>query len=278
MKLIAQRPSQKLVDLVGTLGGNWHGHSAMCRCPAHADNTPSLSLRQGNNDILVHCFAGCDPGDVLRALGRIVLTGRYEHPPAPASMSSSNVERLWQAAGEIGGTLAERYLVGRRLDLPLRSLRFLARCPLGPKPRTVFKPALLVAVHEGQRLTAIQRIFLDPATAGYSVKMMLGSPAAGAWQGSPAASILGLAEGFEDAVAFTKLTGIPCWAALGAGRLHLVRYPGGVREVVIAEDNDAEGRRAANRTSEILGGLGVAVSRRPPPDRFRDWAKVLEAN
>ena len=71
MSLIARKPSQQLVDLVGTLGGKWSGKSALCRCPAHDDRLPSLSIRQGDHGFLVHCFAGCDNVDVLRELGRI---------------------------------------------------------------------------------------------------------------------------------------------------------------------------------------------------------------
>src|SRR6266852_133068 len=39
-----------------------------CRCPAHDDRSPSLSLRDGNRGVFVHCWAGCDPRDVLAAL------------------------------------------------------------------------------------------------------------------------------------------------------------------------------------------------------------------
>lgn len=44
--------------------GKWYA-----RCPAHADTSPSLSLRDTGERLLVHCFAGCDPTDVLRAIG-----------------------------------------------------------------------------------------------------------------------------------------------------------------------------------------------------------------
>lgn len=39
------------------------------RCPAHDDRSPSLSIRSAGESILIHCFAGCDPGDVLAAVG-----------------------------------------------------------------------------------------------------------------------------------------------------------------------------------------------------------------
>ena len=61
MGITANRPSQHMVDLVGALGGTWLGYKAMCRCPAHADKTPSLSIRQGDRGLLVTCFP--DPAD-----------------------------------------------------------------------------------------------------------------------------------------------------------------------------------------------------------------------
>jgi DNA primase len=40
------------------------------RCPAHGDKSPSLSIREGEDSrILLHCFAGCTPQDICRALG-----------------------------------------------------------------------------------------------------------------------------------------------------------------------------------------------------------------
>jgi hypothetical protein len=94
MTLIANRPSQKLVDLVGALGGTWHGNVATCRCPAHADGTPSLSLRQGDRGLLVTCFAGCDPIDVLRELDRIPLGRRYDAPEPTRATGTANIDRL----------------------------------------------------------------------------------------------------------------------------------------------------------------------------------------
>ena len=76
MPYTALKPSQELVDIVGALGGTWHGYVASCRCPAHCDKTPSLSLRQGDQGILVTCFAGCDAEDVLReGLADVAPTG-----------------------------------------------------------------------------------------------------------------------------------------------------------------------------------------------------------
>ena len=41
----------------------------IARCPAHDDARPSLSIREADDRLLVHCWAGCRTGDVLAALG-----------------------------------------------------------------------------------------------------------------------------------------------------------------------------------------------------------------
>jgi hypothetical protein len=38
-------------------------------CPAHEDKSPSLSIREEGDKVLVHCFAGCDVADVVAAVG-----------------------------------------------------------------------------------------------------------------------------------------------------------------------------------------------------------------
>jgi hypothetical protein len=45
--------------------GRW-----VARCPSHADRSPSLSIRELDDDrLLLHCFAGCGTDEVLAALG-----------------------------------------------------------------------------------------------------------------------------------------------------------------------------------------------------------------
>ena len=276
MALIANRPSQQMVDLVGTLGGEWHGNVATCRCPAHVYNTPRLSIRQGYRVLLVTCFAGCDPNDVLRELARIPL-GRHVAPPiADRVNGTANIERLWSEARPVPVTLGARYLASRFL-MPLpNDLRFHPRCPLGPKPHTVFKPALLVGVREGQRLVALQRIFIDPRTGTYTEKVTLGTLGAGAWRGGGLGPTIGLAEGFETARAWSILHGLPCWASLGSRRLDLVTVPVCVTTLILAGDNDLAGRRAVARSEERYASADRTI--RPDyPVGHKDWAAVLEA-
>jgi hypothetical protein len=47
-----------------------NGEKAMSFCPAHDDsNNPSLSLKTENGKLLLHCFAGCRPEDILSEIG-----------------------------------------------------------------------------------------------------------------------------------------------------------------------------------------------------------------
>lgn len=39
------------------------------RCPAHDDKTPSLSIRDAGDKILIFCHAGCHREDILTAIG-----------------------------------------------------------------------------------------------------------------------------------------------------------------------------------------------------------------
>lgn len=277
MPLTAKRPTQELVDIVGTLGGKWAGYVAMCRCPAHNDSNPSLSIRQGDRGVLVTCFAGCAREDVLRELGRVRSGHHYPIPDKGQFRRPSTGAHIWDQAIEIPGTLAERYLDRRNLLPAPPDIRFHPRCPYMPKPRTVYQPALLVAVRETSQLVAIQRIFLDPGSADYVRKVMLGVPGTGAWRGRVGGTTLAIAEGFETADAFARIHNIPCWASLGARRLDQLVIPSGITTLLIAEDNDSEGRRAAASAEKAYSRPGLVIRRDPPPPAFKDWAKLLDA-
>ena len=58
--------------------GRW-----IARCPAHADRSPSLSVREkGDGLVLVRCFAGCEVQSVIDAVG---LTFSHLYPDSPVS-------------------------------------------------------------------------------------------------------------------------------------------------------------------------------------------------
>ena len=51
----------------------------MTRCPSHDDRNPSLSIQETHDGILlVNCFAGCEPSDVVTAVG-MTLADLFPH-------------------------------------------------------------------------------------------------------------------------------------------------------------------------------------------------------
>ena len=54
--------------IAAALGGRRSGAGWMARCPAHDDRNPSLSIRESEGRVLVHCHAGCAQSEVLGAL------------------------------------------------------------------------------------------------------------------------------------------------------------------------------------------------------------------
>ncbi len=57
-------------DIAGQLGGKPNGRGFLCRCPAHDDKSPSLSVMDADSgNVLIKCFAGCSTEDVVAALG-----------------------------------------------------------------------------------------------------------------------------------------------------------------------------------------------------------------
>ncbi len=47
------------------------GSSWTAKCPSHEDRNPSLSIREANGKVLVHCHAGCAQPDVINKLKSI---------------------------------------------------------------------------------------------------------------------------------------------------------------------------------------------------------------
>jgi hypothetical protein len=64
-----------------------NGSGWMARCPAHEDRSPSLSIRNENGKILLHCFGGCSIEAVCAALEikvrELFATRREIYKPEP---------------------------------------------------------------------------------------------------------------------------------------------------------------------------------------------------
>ena len=64
---------------VRTSGRGW-----MAQCPAHEDQNPSLSIREGDDStVLLHCFAGCTFKEIVRSLNLPSRKIREKPRPPP---------------------------------------------------------------------------------------------------------------------------------------------------------------------------------------------------
>lgn len=133
-------------EIARALHGNRNGTGFVCRCPVpshgkgNGDSHPSLSIADGEKDVILKCFAGCDSLDVLAELRRRGLlddrlfTGQtvfrrrdtekvrerfVEHEPDEKAVAS------WRAAVPAQETAAEEYLRARGISIDVPpSLRF----------------------------------------------------------------------------------------------------------------------------------------------------------
>ena len=62
-------PTENILSRLEKVKQRQPGQWSAC-CPAHADKGPSLSIRETTDGaVLLHCFAGCEVGSVVAAMG-----------------------------------------------------------------------------------------------------------------------------------------------------------------------------------------------------------------
>ena len=91
-----ERLLQKLEGVRRTGDGRWRA-----KCPVHNVRMQSLVIREDNGTILLHCFGGCETGDVLAAVG---MTASDLFPPRVETFAPGKRERwapaeVWRAVG-----------------------------------------------------------------------------------------------------------------------------------------------------------------------------------
>jgi putative DNA primase/helicase len=280
------------------LGGRKVGKNWMARCPAHDDNTPSLSIEDAaDGTVLVHCHAGCGQAPViadLRARGLWAGNGphRYNQPrrfanDQPAPFERTNIAlRIWESTSPGSGTLVETYLHSRGLTSPPPpNLRFQARLK---HPSGDMLPAMVALVTRGTDCTplAIHRTFLARDGEGKAPvepqKMMLGPCRGGAVRLASPREVLMVGEGIETCLAAMQATGIPAWAALSTAGLRSLDLPIEVRDVIVLADGDDPGEAAARDCARHWQreGRRVRVARPPRGLDFNDlllgWVPGIE--
>ena len=271
-------------NIVEKLGGIWRGSRGECLCPAHDDSSPSLSVRLGDTAILFHCFAGCTPVEVMKALERNKLHDRtaMEMPEVESKRDMGALAvRLWKASVPITGTLAEEYLLARGLSPPYsKALRFNPATILGSGPTKRIMPAMIAAAENDIGVTAVQRTFLDPEDLLRKPipkpKVSLGLIGSAAIRLAPATDELGLAEGIEDALSAMEWFGTPTWALGGVERLAFVAIPERVRRVIVYADRGRAAERLLEKARDHLTANGRELIPRVP-QHHDDWNDAWRA-
>jgi len=70
-------------------------HYAAC-CPAHDDKSPSLSITQTQDAVLVYCWSGCSQSEVIAALRSMSLWPRKRNTTRPGlTQDQREYMRLW---------------------------------------------------------------------------------------------------------------------------------------------------------------------------------------
>lgn len=283
-------------QIVKHLGGRWHGRYGTCRCPAHDDRDPSLSVTAVSETVLVKCFAGCDQLTVIAALRELGLwPDRDEagHPAVPMKKATPRTDadadlderkrvelarRIWKAALPIHGSLAETYLRSRAIATTLPpTLRFEPALRHTASGREM--PALIGAIQDSTgRVISAQRIYLRADGMGKADakpnKLTLGPMRDGAVRLGKPDRVLGIAEGIETALSAQQLYSLPVWACLGAGRMGSVSIPARVEHVVLFADAGKAGLDAAARASEDYRRQGFAADIEAPEEG--DWNDILQ--
>jgi putative DNA primase/helicase len=252
----------------------------------------------------VTCWGGCTRLDVLAELRRrSLLPGCVDYAPRIISASDrkddrGRIERArknWRNTRTSASSIVANYLATRGLvfdNWPL-SLRFDPNCP---RPRDCagnLQPSLpaMVALVEhvdhgpiGVHCTYLlsdgtakadlpkeeQRACFGRIKGG---AIRFGEPICGQW--------LVVGEGVESTLSAALPCGLPAWAALSASGIENLRLPSHATHVVIAADNDLNGRgqRAAQHaaTQWLAEGRHVRIALTPRGSDFNNviTGKVL---
>jgi hypothetical protein len=250
-----------------SLKGRKSGAGYVMRCPAHDDRKASLSLRDGPDGLIVHCFTGCQPRDVyeaLRAQGLIDQHGKSrgdhhrEHRDHVTKCDddaarTAKALKLWDEAGELSNTLAARYLARRGItQLPPNvhdSLRFHPKVIFGKDEADQwrFVPCLLALVRNviTDQPQAVHRIGLTP-DGDKLERLALGPIAGGAcklWDDAEVTTGLVIGEGIETTLAGAMVAHKgtllrPAWAVLNTANLRAFPVLRGIECLTILVDLD----------------------------------------
>lgn len=233
--------SDEILDRVlGSLDGvrSQYGYWIAC-CPAHDDSTPSLSVTEGKEQpVILKCHAGCDPADILAAIGMSlpdVSVPRDEQPRGEWT-PHGDASEVYKYADEDGQLLYEVL----RVPQPGGKKLFSQRVPkpgggwnwrLGDTRRVLYRlPRLRHAIEAGEMIYVV--------------------------------------EGEKDVHAIERTGNVATCNPGGTGGGWRDEYSEVLRDaiVVIVADADVPGRKHARRIAKSLVGVAAAVEIQEPAE------------
>lgn len=240
----------------------------------------------GNGLALAMKYTGLPFKEVAQQIERII----GESPaPAPRSQHTDQQNRaalnqLWHGSRTIRpDDPVDRWFEARGVALQNypRCLR-LGMHVRNSGPPVSFHPAMLAMVTDitGKPATIHKTYITTTGNKAPVDKVRMfcpGSrPIGGAVRLTEVASVLGVAEGIETAIAAGKLFGIPTWAALDAGGVERFEPPAEVERLIVFGDNDTNGtgQRAAYALAARLSGR-LMIEVRIPEKPDTDWNDLL---
>ena len=277
--------------LTRALDGRWYGSYGVARCPAHDDRNPSLTIRDGDDKVLIWCQAACDQDAVIGALkarGLWTIGDTHQRHYRPVAVPEthrkvdalhearrSQVAHIWRQTGPAAGSLIARYMASRGIITPLPpDLHF---HPDLRHPTGVYAPAMVAAVRNVDGvMTGLHRTWLSEDGAAKATlspaKAMLGPCRGGAVRFAEMEDELGVSEGIENGLSVQQATGLPVWAALSTSGLSGLVVPSRVRRIVILADGDEPGEKAAQTAAARWSDEGreVRIARPPSGCDFND--------
>ncbi len=241
--------------------GHWHDAATL-------EYGDLLDLIRLNRD-LPQLTEAMDEARLFLSLPRPVIPSpaHPSHASPARGGSSGAARRLFHAGRPVPGTPAEAYLRARgitaRLDWP--ALRFHPSVYYRADENAELElwPALLAAVTACDgTISGVQRTWLDrdrPAKAPLpDPRRAMGCLLDNGVRFGKAADIVAAGEGIETMLALKSvLPDLPMIAGLSANHLAALDLPSSLRRLYIARDNDAAGRRAAERLHERHRNIDV---------------------
>ena len=263
-----------LRTLARALGGDIVGRQVNCPGPGHSRIDRSLGVRPSASSpvgFLVHSYTGDDfascreyvlgklgmPLDAWRTKGTSVsrpaptFTPREPGPAPDHAARIACAVAIWDDAVDAHGTVVERYLASRGLDLPDGAdvLRFHPRCPWREDSGEVIRvPAMIGCLRAigTDAITGVHKTRLthEGVKVGRKMQGVAGGSAVKLDADDAVTTGLHIAEGIETALAARQLGFRPCWALASAGGIKAFPLLGGVEALTILGENDDTNRRA----------------------------------